>query len=511
MTIMRQLIGNTVVEWDTSAPLSWTMTEETGPKDRRETKSESFNLSGLTDGYETAFLMAFKDLIIERRKRVSLRSAYHEHVGIRSILAKMHASQWARGKVVVIDHAFLTALRQFDGDISSIYLTYLARLFGVHHASPFFDRGLVASDFPKKTEKKGKLGKKIETIMAAALSRSVCVHILGTIEEAWENHEIDIGLFSFSQVAFLAFVRPESYIRITLDDLVIVRDEKTADLTYFLMLSYPKAGTHVAPNQVPFKLNRRVGELLCLQRIHVDETYGHLVAKENRGRLALFPNRYLNSEGRWEAKTAQKYYGRLDHNILRRQYLERIHKLAEVSFDFNALRHTVGTQLAEAGFSAKEIQAVLKHANDLTCQAYVDIHFHGMVEQLSKTMEPAFNKHFPVIARFRSNSDPIDAKKAINSRSEDGTRKELSGECGANISCQYAPISCYACPQFIPCYDADHSINLEKVEAEIQRYDFAGKPFQKMLEMSKEARLYIMLVIAASERYREALGLDAKQ
>lgn len=61
MTIMRQLIGNTVVEWDTSAPLAWTMTEETGPKDRRETKSVNFNLSGLTDGYETTFLMAFKD------------------------------------------------------------------------------------------------------------------------------------------------------------------------------------------------------------------------------------------------------------------------------------------------------------------------------------------------------------------------------------------------------------------------------------------------------------------
>lgn len=511
MTLMRQVIGNAVAEWDDSAPLVWTMREETGPKDRREMNSRSFDLSDLTDGYEIFFLIAFKELLIERRKRVSLHTANLEHKGIRVLLAKMHSAKGGEHKIAVIDHAFLTALRDFDGDISCHYLIYLKRIFTVNHTSPMFTPGLVESDFPTKTEKKGRLGKKIETILATALSRAVCVHILGAVENAWENGGIDIGLFCFAQVAFLAFVRPESYVRLTLGDLVTTRDEATSDKTYYLLLTLPKARTHIAPSRVPFKLNRRIGELLCLKRIHVIETYGHLVDRENWDRLALFPNRKLNSDGQWQATTAQKYYGRLSVANLHQQYLDPIRQLTATSFNFNALRHTVGTQLAQAGLAAKEIQAILKHADDVTCQSYVDIHFHGMIEQLSEVLEPAFIKHFPVVERFRSTSDPIDPTKAISSRSEDGTRKELSGECGAIIACQYAPISCYACPRFIPCYDADHSINLDRVEAEIQRYYSAGKPFQKMLEMSKEARLYIMLVIAASESYREILGVEAKR
>lgn len=511
MTRMQQVIGNTIAEWDDLAPLVWTMTEETGPRDRRETTSENFDLAGLTDGYEMAFLMAFKDLFIERRKRVTLRTLKNEYKGIKVLLAKMQAAQWAKHKVAVIDYAFLTDLRDFDGDISHQYLRWLTGIFTAHRDSPVFAHGLVGSDFPKKTEKKGKLGKRIEIVLTKALSRSVCVHILGAVERAWEKDEIDIGLFAFAQMAFLAFVRPDTYIRLTLGDLFTVNDEATGEKNYYLLLTFPKARTHVAPNRVPFKLNRRIGELLSLQRIHVEETYGHLVDKEYLHRLALFPSRNLNSDGRWQVKVAIENFGRLNDSHIRFQYLDPIRKLADTLFDFNALRHTVGTQLAQAGLSAEEIQAVLKHASDETCRAYVDIHFHCMIDQLSEAMEPAFIKHFPVIERFRSTSDPIDPTKAITSRSEDGRRKELTGECSALIACQFAPICCYACHRFIPCYDVDHSINLDKVEAEIRRYESAGKPFQKMLEMSKEARLYIMLVIAASERYRETLSVEVER
>lgn len=511
MTFMRQLIGNAVAEWDDSAPLAWTMTEKTGPKDRREMKSENFDLSGLIVGYESAFLISFKEILIERRKRVSLRTAKIEHNSSRALLAKMHASQWTKGKVAIIDRAFLGALREFDGDMSPTYLRHFKGLFSHHQDSPVFARDLVESDFPKGHEKRGVLGKQIDRILATALSRAACVHILSAVERAWEKNEIDIGLFVFSQLAFLAFLRPESYIRITLGDLVTVLDDMTGETTYYLLLSYPKTRSHVAPHGVPFKLSPRMGELLCLQRIHVTERYGHLVDKEDLDRLALFPNRHLNSDGQWEAREANQFYGRCEALHLRSQYLDTIRGLATESFDFNALRHTVGTQLAQAGLSANEIKAVLKHAGNISCQAYVDIVFHDMIQQLSDELKPAFIKHFPVIERFRSASDPIDITKAINSRSENGTRQELSGECGAIIACQYAPIACYACHRFIPCYDVDHSINLDKVEVEIRRYESAGMPFQKMLDISKEARLYIMLVIAASERYREALGVEAKR
>lgn len=517
MTCMQQVIGNTVAEWDASAPLVWTMTEVKGPKDRREILSKDFDLSVLTDGYETGFLIAVKKLFIERRKRVALSSVHHEFKGVRKLLAKIQATQWSKHKVAVIDHALLTALRDLDGDISPTYLRWFAGLFSTYGESPVFARGLVDSDFPRATEKKGRIGKAMANILAKALSRATCVHILSAVERAWEKGEIGIDLFAFTQVAFLAFVRPETYVRITLDDLFTKIDKATGEKTHYLLLMSPKTGAHEAPHRVPLKLNRRIGELLCLQRIHVKETYGHLVDKEDLRRLALFPNRHLNPDGQWEAGTANKYYGRVSDSLLHQQYMHPIHRLADASFDFNALRHTIGTQLASAGLSQTEIQAVLKHASSVTCRAYVDIHFHAMMEKLSEAMEPAFIKHFPVIERFRSTSDPIDPTKAITSRSQDGRRKELTGECGTPLECgtfnrcQYAPITCYACHRFIPCYDADHGINLDVIEGEILRYESAGKPFQTMLDMSKEARLYIMLVVAASERYRETQGVEKKQ
>jgi hypothetical protein len=175
----------------------------------------------------------------------------------------------------------------------------------------------------------------------------------------------------------------------------------------------------------------------------------------------------------------------------------------------NVLRHTIGTQLAQTGASSKTIQAVLKHASDNVCKAYVDIAFYGLIASMSDVMQPAFDSHLPVYTRFRSKDAPIDVDKAIRSDDLETGETELTGECGKLIRCEYAPLTCYGCARFIPCWDADHSINIAIVQREIDEYKQRGKPFQQLVEKAQVAKYQIVLVMNAADRYRQSCMSEA--
>lgn len=506
MTLMRQIIGNTVAEWDDTVPLAWEMKEETGPRGDRRMTTMSFDLTDLRDGYEDAFLLTLKKLLLERRNQIQIISVHAEYRSLHVILLKIHERELLKKKVATVDQAFLLALRTILAEINRGGLYTLKRFFKLNRHSTLFAPDLVASDFPTKVPDKGNQGEKIARILAKALNRAACVQILGATETAWEEDRIDIGHFSFLQLAFHIYARPKSYRQLTLDDLKIDIDKDTKVKTYFLLVTPAKTGIHV-PDKIAYPLNSRVGELLALQRVHVIKTYSHLVDTADIGRLALFPARGIGEDGRGESKLAQEHYGRTSYDSFRSGYLTPILRLQKsIKFNFNALRHTVGTQLATYGCSKKTIQAVLKHASDETCQAYVDIAFHGLIKELSDSIEPAFAAHFPIVEKFRSKHDPVDPDKSIRSLDTESGKTVLTGECGCRIACHYAPIACYPCPRFIPCYDVDHGVNLKVVESEITKFEGAGLPYQHLLKMNKEARLYIMLVVAASEQYRHAMA-----
>ncbi len=508
MTLMKQTIGGTVAKWDDTVPLAWEISEKTGPRTDRRTTTVSFDLTDLRSGYEDAFLLNLKDLLLERRNQIQISSVHTEYSNLHSIFLKFHEQELLDGKVATVDQAFLLALRTILAEINRANLYTLKRFFKLGRHSALFAADLVASDFPTKVPDKGYQGENIARILAKALNRAACVQILGATETAWEEGRIDIGHFSFLQLAFHIYARPKSYRQLTLDDLRINIDKDTKVKTYFLLVTPAKAGTHI-PDKIPYSLNSRVGELLALQRIHVIKTYGHLVDTDNVSKLALFPSRSIGEAGSWNLKYARENYGRTDGTSFRNGYLNPITRLQKSNkFNFNALRHTVGTQLATFGCSSKTIQAVLKHANDETCQAYVDIAYDGLIKELSDAMEPAFAEHFPVVEKFRSVHDPVDPGKAIRSLDIENGKTELTGECGRRIACQYAPIACYPCPRYIPCYDVDHSVNLKVVEADITKYDGAGLPYQHLLKTYKEVRLYILLVVAASEKYQNALASE---
>ncbi|MGN5115248.1 tyrosine-type recombinase/integrase [Aeromonas sp. 55A] len=503
MAIMHQVIGNTVAEWDDAVPLAWTMSETSGPKNDQRTQTVSFDLSELRAGYEDDFLLILKNTLMARRKRITLVSVKSEIINIKCLLHKVQLRQMGTPRVTHIDSTFLHTLRTMLQDVPINYLSTIRQLFTENRESPLFAHDLVPEDFPVKKHIKGLHGKKIATILAKALSRAAQVEILRRSEEAYENGTIDIGCFAFLHLAFYAYCRPASYRRLKLADLQIDVDPETQIKTYFLWVIPMKTRVSTKTlTKISYSLDSIVGELLEAQRIQVIKTWGHL-AHDDIGKLALFPARQVDSCGRRLARHAQAHFGETEYSSFISGYLDPIRKLqGSTSFNLNGLRHTVGTQLAVAGCSATTIAAVLKHSNSSTSQIYVDIAFQGLADALSGAMEPAFDIHFPA---FRSKGDPMVPEKAINSIELATGRRELTGECGKTNACQYAPLACYSCPRFIPCFDADHSINLRFIESEIRKYEGGGLPFRELANQSKQARRYIMLVVAAANQYQNTL------
>ncbi|MCH7373579.1 hypothetical protein [Aeromonas sp. MR16] len=505
MSVVQQVIGSTVAEWDDAVPLEWKMSETTGPKNDQRTQTVSFDLSKLCAGYEDAFLLTLKDMMIARRNRITLTSIKTEIGQILNLLRKVQTQRADVPRVTHIDHAFLLNLRTIHQDVSINYLWGFRQLYSENRGSPLFAPNLVPEDFPIRTPIKGFSGNKIDSILTKSLSRAVQVDILRRAEDAYESGDIDIGHFAFLHLAFHVYCRPSSYLCLTLADLQIDVDPETQVKTYVLWVVPKKTGVSAKNlKKITYQLDSIVGELLEAQRIQIIKTWGHLVANDDIGKLALFPARRVDSDGRWVESHAQANFGEATIFTLYHDYLYPIRKLHKsISFDFNGLRHTVGTQLAVAGCSAATIAAVLKHATLDTCLRYVDIAFQGLIDALSEAIEPAFDTHFPA---FRSKNDPMAPEKAISSIELATGRRELTGECGKTNACEYAPLACYSCPRFTPCFDADHSINLRFAESEISKYEGGGLPFRELANQFKAVKHYIMLVVAAANLYQITLA-----
>ncbi|MBI2277089.1 MAG: tyrosine-type recombinase/integrase [Dechloromonas sp.] len=499
-------IGNTVAEWDENAPLRFTMCEEVGPRDGRYIQRIAIDLTDLKGGFSESFLIHLKEHLMDRRHQISLKSIEGIARVLKIIFAKTIVLKLFDTPVTIIDEGFLLSLAGAKEHFAARYLKYFKIQFTTNPHSPLFAKGLIESDFPIHKNKKGSHGSLIDSILAKALSRAAIAHILDICDTAYAMGTMDIGHYSFVHLAFAVFVRPNSYRQIRLGDFTF--DDKKNQ--YFVWIVTTKTG-EAFPSKVFFRINEPLGVLLTKQRQHVIDTYGHLIDKNDIGKLALFPSRQLkNSNLQWRSDYANQNFGMIENGSqfvlsyakqIKRKHLDG----AKLSMGANALRHTVGTLLAQTGASAKTIQAVLKHASDFVCRAYVDIAFHSMIDELSEAMKPAFTDHLPELLKFRSKADPILAKKLIRSEDVETGQIEETGECGKAIACADAPISCYGCFRFRPCWDADHSINLKIVEREIGDMSQRGKPFQSTLDRARVAKQHILIVMNAADRFRDAM------
>ncbi|MFZ3017312.1 MAG: tyrosine-type recombinase/integrase [Gallionella sp.] len=496
-------IGNMVVEWEDNEPFIFSLSEDVGVKDQRSTKLLQCDLSALRSGFEDEFLLHLKDAIINRRHKAILNTIKSEYWNLELLFRRVIENGLFDKRISLIDESFLLALAANKDSFSKACLYSLKRYFNSNPLTPIFCSQLRGDDFPLHSDIKGHHGRKIDNILAKALTRAACVEILTLCDQAYEDDQMDIGHYSFVNLAFSVFVRPESYRRIRLDDFVYDTDEDA-----FFIYILPAKSRVNNPDKICYRINKHVGLLLQKQRQHVIETCSHLVDSSNINKIALFPARQLSkNNSRWRSEFANESFGQLaDGAKFSAAYFRPIlSKLKgdEVALNGTGLRHTVGTQLAQSGCSAKTIAAVLKHAGNQSCQAYVDIAFHGLMNELSDAMRPAFEDHFPVFSSFRSTGDPIQNEKAILSEDIESGRTELTGECGKQISCQFAPFTCYECNKFIPCYDADHSVNLDIVQREIDEYKNAGTAYRQMVKKAQTIKIHIQLVIAACVLYQQ--------
>jgi len=505
------VIGNTVVEWDDTKPLFFTMSEETGSKDDRRKKTVEFDLTGLQNNYEEQFLLNFKNLLVERGHRIALVSIETEFHQLRSLFNNIVICKLFDRQISIIDEAFLLALNTKFEKFSATCLLTFKRYYMANPQAHIFAQSLRDSDFPVKSNKKGFVGKTIDNILAKALTRTACVEILCKCDEAYEDDSIDIGFFSFVNLAFAVYVRPDSYRRIRISDLVY----DTHSDAYFIYISPAKTGA-AKPQKICYRINKNVGILLLKQRQHVIDKYGHLINEDDIGKLALFPSRKLKSDkSGWISKYANEFFGEYETGgQFSSCYFNRVRNMlgeGKYTLTATALRHTIGTQLAADGCSATTIQAVLKHATDNVCVAYVDIACQAMMNALSDALRPAFEAHLPVFERFQSKNDLLTPNKAIYSENLETGRIELTGECGKQIRCLAAPLTCYECNKFIPFFDADHTLNLDICQGDIDLYKHAGTPYRHLVEKAKRIKYSIQLVMAACEQYQQTGTAQKRQ
>lgn len=495
-------VGNAQLQYDDANPFAFTLSEAIGAKGDDRITSIKCDFSVLIDGYTDRFIYEFRDLIIKRSHTLALRTVRSESARIVLLLRVVINQKLFDSKVDCINEIFLLSLYTIYEKISSSSLAALTRLYKNDPYSELFATDVRLRHFPLSPIKKGDIGNRIDRILNTVLTRGACVDILSQSEDAFEEGRMEIGCFAFVNLAFSVFCRPDSYRRIRVSDLVCDNDRGE----YFIYI--PPAKTKVRyPRKICYQLNSHVGMLLQMQRQSVIDTYGVLVNESEIENLALFPSRYLNCDkSSWWSEHSSANQGEYESSgSFCTGYINPIRRVvqsAKNTLTTNALRHTIGTQLAVAGCSSQTIMAVLKHASSTTVNAYVDIAFHGFANVLSDSLEPAFQSGFPVYQVFCSKADITMPKKAVFAENILTGEMALTGECGKTIQCDSAPLSCYTCSKFIPCYDADHRINLDIVEREIQTYKHAGGAYQHLLRKAGDIKQRIIQVIAMCEQHK---------
>jgi hypothetical protein len=508
---IQQQIGTTIAEWNDEEPLRWTLKEEVRRAKERQEQELPCELVSLRGAYSESFLLALKDAISQRRHKATLATIDTFLKAIRNLLRICREQKVANGIVQRIDHDFLVGLSLKLEKVPIGYLERFRTLYRDHRANgALFDRELSMGDFPRRVDKRGQSGSRKNNVLSLALNRAAMVHILNATEEAFEEGTLDLARYSFIRLALHLFGRPASYRELRCKDLQIDKDPATGKLTYFVNMPLPKARTRTRP-RVNIKLHQAVGELLQKQREAVTRDYLDLksnaetaehksavpvaVDKKVAGNFALFPASRL-----WVVEKNMAKSGMLRTSTsFRATYLTPIQELTGQKLSFVALRHTIGTQLALMGCSASTISGVLRHATDEVARVYVDIVFEGLIDEISDALAPAFAAHYPVFSDFRSKKDDIPPERRIVSEDRETGRTELTAECGRLVACDFAPLACYECPRFKPCYDADHSINLDVVDREINFAERGGLPMKNEARRYKHIRNCIRLVISAAE------------
>lgn len=522
-----QTVGYTTFSWEERAPLKFDAVTRYAAWE--PDYSLSFDLGELRTAFEMPFLLCLKDLIMQRHLKVKVNSMKEEYHTVLRLLRKIQSDQISPDpkkrlmeaeKISSIDSGLMvavTAKRAHDaGWINGRCIDYLKDWF-LYAGNGTVFKGLERGDFPTN-DHSGKEDILRQNIIAKALSRTVQVSVLVDLERRFQVGTIHLGVYVLWNLTNFLYARPESLRQIRCGDLSYTHDKATGEIRYKLWVR-PAKRTGRRPKPMAYPLSPYLGQLLFKQQAWVIENVGPLYGlnkelspEERRSieeKLALFPRINQGTRKTFEIK----HFGMMEKGLdLAANYLKPIQRgLNEINVNFVVMRHTIGTQLAAAGVSAAVIQAVLRHAKDVTARRYIDLVAKELRAALNSGLE-ALEALFPAYSAF------IDAKQAsamsrdypgrvINSRGPiDPVTGEIdvqtTGACGNAAACAYAPLSCYGCWRWIANYEADHSVNLRFVQDRIKENEVFGKPMQAIVERDRLLEKVIMLRIAQIEKHK---------
>lgn len=398
----------------------------------------------------------------------------------------------------LISLTFLDCLPLIANKINEKELSNLSLIFNTKFPS-IFESNVTKSDIPRKNNPLGLVGARIKNILKMSYSPSTLASIMVFVENCYEEKKITTGQWAFFNLTLNTRVRIGSIFKMSVED--IVYDDK-ADKYYAYIP--PEKENVINPQKSQFLLTRSVGRILRKQRLEVLKCENSSkVRKNEQHKIALFPtNAFLNGKLD-ESHNKLGYFNHL--TSFAAIYQKKINDLlGENKIYTRVLRHSVGTHLASNGMSAKTIKAVLRHVSERTCQAYVEIHLNGNLENLSNALEPAFDKHFPVFKDFLSSNDKYDKNKVIVSDNLESGEILNEGLCGSDMRCFYAPFSCYSCKKFTPFYDVDHEKNLNIIESKIAKFNSQGLAFQDSIQTLKNTKAFINLTIQACNAFKRS-------
>lgn len=122
-------------------------------------------------------------------------------------------------------------------------------------------------------------------------------------------------------------------------------------------------------------------------------------------------------------------------------------------------RHTLGTDLSNAGLDEWSIASALMHSGTSTTRKY-----RAVSAELMKLIDEKMTDHLALVVRAFTGTIVTDRGSAKNGDRVDRQIEDLA-VCGADTLCHLdAPFTCYGCSKFQPLLNADHSAALERLE-----------------------------------------------
>ncbi|MGP9738693.1 MULTISPECIES: site-specific integrase [Halomonas] len=136
----------------------------------------------------------------------------------------------------------------------------------------------------------------------------------------------------------------------------------------------------------------------------------------------------------------------------------RTHQPLKIS-KCHRFRHTLGTDLSNAGLDEWSIASALLHSDTHTVRKY-----RAVSAELMKLVDEKMSDHLALVVRAFTGTIVTDRASAKNGDRVDRQIEDLA-ICGADTTCHLdAPFTCYGCSKFQPLLDADHSATLERLE-----------------------------------------------